>query len=152
VVHQDVVAARLCGGRFLVSFVVSLTHVQGRSRGTIKGPLPGCGTARTGPGHEGADLESVLATGLRRPINTVELSSCQGQTDLRCSSKVQQPARLTSELHRPDTTLWPAPATFIDLLAASYGSEGWLASGMQTASCGHGLSSAGGDEINPRRG
>ena len=35
----------------------------------------------------------------RRPISTVELSSCQGQTDLLCSSKVQQPDRLTSDLH-----------------------------------------------------
>lgn len=28
---------------------------------------------------------------------------------------MQQPDQLTSDLHRPDTTLWPAPVTFIDL-------------------------------------
>jgi hypothetical protein len=39
---------------------------------------------------------------------------------------VQQPDRLTSDLHRPDTTRWPAPVTFIDLHATSYGSEGLL--------------------------
>jgi hypothetical protein len=42
-------------------------------------------------------------------------ASCRGQADLRCSSKVQQLGRLTSDLHRPDTTLWPAPATFMPL-------------------------------------
>jgi len=67
--------------------------------------------------------EKRKVAGVRRPIHTVELSSCQGQTDLLCSSKVQQPDRLTSDLHRPDTTRWPAPATFIDLHATSYGSD-----------------------------
>jgi hypothetical protein len=60
----------------------------------------------------------------RRPINTIDLSSCQGQTEWPCSSKVQQPGRLTSDLHRPDLTIRPAPPTFIDLPATSYGSEG----------------------------
>ena len=40
----------------------------------------------------------------RHPINAVELSSCHDQTDRQCSSKVQQPGRLTSDLHRPDMT------------------------------------------------
>jgi hypothetical protein len=40
----------------------------------------------------------------------------------RSSRKVQQLGRLTCDLHRPDPTLWPAPATFIDLDATSYGS------------------------------
>src|SRR5262249_54450168 len=57
-------------------------------------------------------------------VNAVELSSCQDQTDWQCSSKVQQLGRLTSDLHRPNMTFWPASATFIDLPAPSYGSEG----------------------------
>jgi hypothetical protein len=41
----------------------------------------------------------------RCAISAVELSSCQGQTDRQCSSKVQQPGRLTFDLHRPKMTL-----------------------------------------------
>jgi hypothetical protein len=57
------------------------------------------------------------------PISTVEFQVAN-QTDGQCSSRVRQPGRLASDLHRPDMTAWPALATFIDLRAASYGSGG----------------------------
>jgi hypothetical protein len=41
----------------------------------------------------------------RHLIHAVELSNCQDQTDQQCSRKVQQPGRLTSDLHRPDLTV-----------------------------------------------
>jgi len=61
-------------------------------------------------GFSPTDLEGVLRTPARaqkdRPqthqIDAVELSSCHDQTDRQCSSKVQQPHRLTSDRHRPD--------------------------------------------------
>ena len=54
--------------------------------------------------HPGPPPPDRAAWEPRHPINAVELSSCQGQTDRQCSSKVQQPGRLTSDLHRPDMT------------------------------------------------
>jgi len=53
----------------------------------------------------GAATPDPAAWGPRYPINAVELSSCQDQTDWQCSSNVQQLDRLTSDLHRPDMTL-----------------------------------------------
>jgi hypothetical protein len=67
---------------------VGLVAKQGR----INEPWPGRGGAN--PVHQ-TDIQW---------FHSVDLSSCQSRTDRQCSSKVQQPGRLTFDLHRPDMT------------------------------------------------
>jgi hypothetical protein len=64
---------------------------------------------------------TLMPGGCANLPRAVDLSSVKNQTNRQCSSKVQQPGRLTSDLHRPDLAFSPAPVTFIDLRAAGYG-------------------------------
>ncbi len=95
---SSIVARYPRSGHALVSLLVSFSYVRPGSPGHSRPCRRRSRTATTHREHGPTDLESVLATSLRRPINTVELSSCQGQTDLPCSSEVQHPDRLTSDL------------------------------------------------------